>query len=274
MTALLLAASGPFALADAASAAPVGSRPAPPRVFLPAADASALARGDSDRTIRDAFLGADAPGAMLVRGLPGYAAARREASPRSPGARARTRRPPRPRPGMDGERREFSDDRSTKTPPGLIFPPPRLSRRLRPAHRRGAERVEARPRPGRAVRPGHARVARGAARVRGRSRATRPPEARRPPRVRHRGFFRAAADAGESLDHFHVYVRRESEDAAAKDATREATEVGSPPSDVEKNAKGRKDDVDPDPRDDPRADDPPPGGAAGRTNTRTWAWRS
>ena len=47
-----------------------------PVLYLPTADASALASGDADRTVRDAFLGADAPGAMLVRGVPGYKDAR------------------------------------------------------------------------------------------------------------------------------------------------------------------------------------------------------
>ena len=187
MTALLLAASGLFARGRRLGG-PRRIRLAPPRVFLPAADASA-SPGATRPTIRDAFLGADALGAMLVR------APVRRRPPRGPRrahpVRARgPRRPPRPRPGMDGERREvFGRCARRRRRPGLIFPPLRLSRRLRPAHRRGAERVEARPRPGRAVRPGHARVARGTARVRGRSRATRPPEARRPPRVRHRGVL-------------------------------------------------------------------------------------
>ena len=47
-----------------------------PVLYLPTADASALASGDADRTVRDAFLGPDAPGAMLVRGVPGYKDAR------------------------------------------------------------------------------------------------------------------------------------------------------------------------------------------------------
>ena len=51
-----------------------GSGPTP--TYLPTADAAALASGDADRTVRDAFLGPDAPGAMLVRGVPGQARAR------------------------------------------------------------------------------------------------------------------------------------------------------------------------------------------------------
>ena len=54
-----------------------GSGPTP--TYLPTADAAALASGDADRTVRDAFLGPDAPGAMLVRGVPGYARARADA---------------------------------------------------------------------------------------------------------------------------------------------------------------------------------------------------
>ena len=54
-----------------------GSGPTP--MYLPTADAAALASGDADRTVRDAFLGPDAPGAMLVRGVPGYARARADA---------------------------------------------------------------------------------------------------------------------------------------------------------------------------------------------------
>ena len=54
-----------------------GSGPTP--MYLPTADAGALASGDADRTVRDAFLGPDAPGAMLVRGVPGYAQARADA---------------------------------------------------------------------------------------------------------------------------------------------------------------------------------------------------
>ena len=53
--------------------------PGPTPMYLPTADAAALASGDADRTVRDAFLGPDAPGAMLVRGVPGYAQARADA---------------------------------------------------------------------------------------------------------------------------------------------------------------------------------------------------
>ena len=42
------------------------------RVVLPAATHADLASGRADATLRAAFLGADAPGAMLVRGIPGY----------------------------------------------------------------------------------------------------------------------------------------------------------------------------------------------------------
>ena len=82
---LLLIASAPFA---ATASIPghvhpqsdeIANRKGGPVLYLPTADASALASGDADRTVRDAFLGPDAPGAMLVRGVPGYALARVEA---------------------------------------------------------------------------------------------------------------------------------------------------------------------------------------------------
>ena len=49
------------------------------RVVLPAATHADLASGRADATLRAAFLGADAPGAMLVRGIPGYETARIDA---------------------------------------------------------------------------------------------------------------------------------------------------------------------------------------------------
>ena len=49
------------------------------RVVLPAATHADLVSGRADATLRAAFLGADAPGAMLVRGIPGYEAARIDA---------------------------------------------------------------------------------------------------------------------------------------------------------------------------------------------------
>ena len=49
------------------------------RVILPAATYADLAAGHADGEIRAAFLGAEAPGAMLVRGVPGYSAARVDA---------------------------------------------------------------------------------------------------------------------------------------------------------------------------------------------------
>ena len=58
---------------------PIANGSGPTPMYLPTADAGALASGDADRTVRDAFLGPDAPGAMLVRGVPGYAQARADA---------------------------------------------------------------------------------------------------------------------------------------------------------------------------------------------------
>lgn len=255
MTTLLLAASGPFALADAASAAPVGSRPAPPRVFLPAADASALARGDSDRTIRDAFLGADAPGAMLVRGLPGYAAARREAlAALTRCARADPAALHAPAPGWTASDAKFSDDALDEDAAPVssslrLGSPAAFDRRTVAAlsASRLDPALDARCGPGtRAALEALRAAADEAARL-------------VLPRLDDLlgydtgGFFRAAADAGESLDHFHVYVRREREDAAAKDATREATEEGSTneknegskKKKSEKNEGSKKNDVDP-----------------------------
>lgn len=263
MTALLLAASGPFALADAASAAPVGSRPAPPRVFLPAADASALARGDSDRTIRDAFLGADAPGAMLVRGLPGYAAARREAlAALTRCARADPAALHAPAPGWVASDAKFSDDAldeeddddapasSSSASPSLRLGSPAAAFDRRTVAALSASRLD----PALDARCGPGTRASLEALRASADEAARLVLPRLDDLLGYDtgGFFRAAADAGESLDHFHVYVRRESEDAAApKDATREATEVGSPPNDVEKNGEknegSKKNDVDPGP---------------------------
>ena len=252
MTALLLAASGPFALADAASAAPVGSRPAPPRVFLPAADASALARGDSDRTIRDAFLGADAPGAMLVRGLPGYAAARREAlAALTRCARADPAALHAPAPGWVASDAKFSDTLDEDAAPASsslrLGSPAAFDRRTVAAL--SASRLD----PALDARCGPGTRASLEALRASADEAARLVLPRLDDLLGYDtgGFFRAAADAGESLDHFHVYIRRESEDAAAKDATREATEVGSPPNDVEKNGEknegSKKNDVDPGP---------------------------
>ena len=45
-------------------------------LILPAADVADLASGSADNIVRAAFLGEGAPGALLVRGVPGYAAAR------------------------------------------------------------------------------------------------------------------------------------------------------------------------------------------------------
>ena len=52
------------------------ARAGTPRVYLPAADAADLASGAADHVVRAAFLLPGAPGAMLVRGVPGYADAR------------------------------------------------------------------------------------------------------------------------------------------------------------------------------------------------------
>lgn len=57
----------------------VTSRGAFDALLLPAASAGDLASGAADHIVRAAFLGDDAPGALLVRGVPGYAAARKAA---------------------------------------------------------------------------------------------------------------------------------------------------------------------------------------------------
>ena len=66
-----------LAITPASCATPLASRAGdPPRVYLPAADAADLASGAADHVVRAAFLLPGAPGAMLVRGVPGYADAR------------------------------------------------------------------------------------------------------------------------------------------------------------------------------------------------------
>ena len=66
-----------LAITPASCATPLASRAGdPPRVYLPAADAADLASGAADHVVRAAFLLPGAPGAMLVRGVTGYADAR------------------------------------------------------------------------------------------------------------------------------------------------------------------------------------------------------
>ena len=64
-------------LAPASSASASAASPDP--LLLPQANAADLVAGRADRVVAAAFVGDDAPGAMLVRGVPGYAAARVEA---------------------------------------------------------------------------------------------------------------------------------------------------------------------------------------------------
>ena len=180
--------------------------PGPTPMYLPTADAAALASGDADRTVRDAFLGPDAPGAMLVRGVPGYAQARADAlrslalcaaSPRGRDAFVR----------MEAWERHHGDGAFSKASVAARADgrlPIELDRACGPALRPKLESVRA------------AADAAATAVL---------------PRLDELlgydtgGFFAAAAAAAGSLDHFHVYApagaRRARSEASADGASRD-----------------------------------------------------
>ena len=164
------------------------------RVILPAATYADLAAGHADGEIRAAFLGAEAPGAMLVRGVPGYTAARVDAL-RTLASCAYTLNDDAMNDdviagnagwdaahGNDGEfsRRSVAAETGERIPPGL-------DERCGHGTRVKLEAL-------RAAADAAARVAL--------------------PRLDHligadvsKGFFTNAVDADASLDHFHVYRR-------------------------------------------------------------------
>ena len=164
------------------------------RVILPAATYADLAAGHADGEIRAAFLGNEAPGAMLVRGVPGYSAARVDAL-RTLASCAYTSNDDAMNDdviagnagwdaahGNDGEfsRRSVAAETGERIPPGL-------DERCGHGTRVKLEAL-------RAAADAAARVAL--------------------PRLDHligadvsKGFFTNAVDADASLDHFHVYRR-------------------------------------------------------------------
>lgn len=164
------------------------------RVILPAATYADLAAGHADGEIRAAFLGAEAPGAMLVRGVPGYTAARVDAL-RTLASCAYTLNDDAMNDGViagnagwdaahgnDGEfsRRSVAAETGERIPAGL-------DERCGHGTRAKLEAL-------RAAADAAARVAL--------------------PRLDHligadvsKGFFTNAVDADASLDHFHVYRR-------------------------------------------------------------------
>eukprot|EP00740_Mantoniella_antarctica_P004018 CAMPEP_0181360142 /NCGR_PEP_ID=MMETSP1106-20121128/6494_1 /TAXON_ID=81844 /ORGANISM="Mantoniella antarctica, Strain SL-175" /LENGTH=807 /DNA_ID=CAMNT_0023473367 /DNA_START=244 /DNA_END=2667 /DNA_ORIENTATION=+ len=153
-------------------------------LLLPAANAADLASGAADHIVRAAFLGKDAPGALLVRGVPGYVAARRAALS-SLAACARTDGNPMRRAAeWDENHGGGTFTRATVAASASVRLPPALDAACGPALRPALEALRA--------------AADAAA-----SSAL--------PRLDHLlgydtgGFFAAAAASEGSLDHFHVY---------------------------------------------------------------------
>lgn len=164
------------------------------RVVLPAATHADLASGRADATLRAAFLGADAPGAMLVRGIPGYETARidaletlascarsMDAAAISDGVLAGNARWDRAH-GGNGEftRRTLAAETSRRVPEAIDQQCGDGARRKMEALRAAADAA---------------------------ARAALPRLDDLLGREASRGFFADAVRADASLDHFHVYRR-------------------------------------------------------------------
>jgi len=196
--ALLVFCASPPLVATASAPdrrAPIANGSGPPLVYLPTADATALVSGDADRTVRDAFLGPDAPGALLVRGVPGYAEARVEAlrslalcaaSPKGRSAFVEAEQWESAHGGDAFTKQSVAADAHGRLPPALDAA---CGADLRPkleALRAAADAVASAVLPRLDVLLGYDT----------------------------QGFFAEAAASGGSLDHFHVYARKRSQSSA------------------------------------------------------------